>query len=116
MSQTPGSSFWGAVRSWADEAGLLLPQEEEPTKASVPPAVCESCPICQGAATLDQVNPDLFTDVADLARNVVAGLASAMASASDQRDSRAAPDRNEPHDAALIDRADEPDLDDRTED
>lgn len=116
MSQTPGSSFWGAVRSWADEAGLLLPQEQEPTKASVPPAVCESCPICQGAATLDQVNPDLFTDVADLARSVVAGLASAMASASDQRDSHTASDRDETHDAALIDQVDESDLETPTED
>lgn len=83
--ESPASAFWGAVRSWADDAGLLLPQDEDETPPKVPPSVCESCPICQGAATLDQVNPDLFTDLADLARNVVSGLASAMASASDQR-------------------------------
>lgn len=105
--ESPASAFWGAVRSWADEAGLLLPQDEESTPPKVPPAVCESCPICQGAATLDQVNPDLFTDLADLARNIVSGLASAMASASDQRDTARAHRQDVAPEVAVTDREQE---------
>ena len=88
MAPSGEPSFWDAVRSWADDAGLLLPQDpdEVPSKPKVPQAVCDSCPICQGAATLEQVNPELITDLAEMARSVVSGLASAMASASDQRD------------------------------
>lgn len=78
--------FWDAVRSWADAAGLLRPTDPDgPVQPTVPQAVCDSCPICQAAATLDQVNPDAIADLAEMARGMMAGLASAMASASDQR-------------------------------
>jgi hypothetical protein len=98
MDPAGAPSFWDAVRAWADDMGLLVPPEDDPAPADdaphrpkVPQAVCDSCPICQGAATFEQVNPEILTELADLARSVVTGLASAMASASDQRD-RAGPD------------------------
>ena len=93
MDPAGGPSFWDAVRAWADDMGLLVPPQDDPTVAEdaparpkVPQAVCDSCPICQGAATFEQVNPEILSELADLARSVVTGLASAMASASDQRD------------------------------
>jgi hypothetical protein len=74
------------VRSWADEAGLLLPADpEDPPRPKVPQAVCDSCPICQAAATLDQVNPQVLVDITEVARSVITGLGSALASAADQR-------------------------------
>lgn len=86
MASAQGSSFWDAVRSWADDAGLLLPSDEqEPTKPTVPQAVCDSCPICQAAATLDQVNPQVLVDLTEVARSLINGLGSALTSASDQR-------------------------------
>jgi hypothetical protein len=86
MASAEGSSFWDAVRSWADEAGLLLPADPtDPPRPKVPQAVCDSCPICQAAATLDQVNPQVVLDMAEVARGVIAGLGSALASAADQR-------------------------------
>jgi hypothetical protein len=86
MASTEGSSFWDAVRSWADEAGLLLPAgPEDPPRPKVPQSVCDSCPICQAAATLDQVNPQALVDMAEVARSVITGLGSALASAADQR-------------------------------
>jgi len=120
----PGSepSFWDAVRAWADDAGLLLPQDpdEVPSKPKVPQAVCDSCPICQGAATLEQVNPELVTDLAEMARGLVTGLVSAMASASDQRDPNGEPreevgdlpavaDTPEPAEGSVADDADDQD-------
>ena len=88
-------SFWDAVRSWADSAGLLLPPDPEtvadsgiptdPPRPKVPQAVCDSCPICQAAATLDQVNPQVVADLTEVARSVIAGLTSALNSAADQR-------------------------------
>lgn len=87
MPADPGSNLWDAVRSWADSAGLLLPTEpDEPGRPRVPQDVCDSCPICQAAATVDQINPEAVSDLVEMARSVVTGLASAMASAADQRD------------------------------
>jgi hypothetical protein len=81
--------FWESVRAWADSAGLLLPQEStsegESVRPPVPPSVCENCPICQGAATLDQINPQVIDELSVLARGVFDGIASALASASEQR-------------------------------
>ena len=91
MAATEGSSFWDAVRTWADEAGLLLPSEDtDPPRPHVPQSVCDSCPICQAAATLDQVNPQVIIDMTEVARSVIAGLGSALASAAAQRDFRGA--------------------------
>lgn len=88
-SPTPSVPFWDAVRAWADSAGFLLPQPEAPDgareKPTVPPSVCENCPICQGAATLDQVNPEVISELADVARTLIGGLGSALASAAEQR-------------------------------
>ena len=47
--------------------------------------MCDSCPICQAAATLDQVNPQVLVDLTEVARSVITGLGSALASAADQR-------------------------------
>ena len=86
MASAEGPSFWDAVRSWADDAGLLLPADPlDPPKPKVPQAVCDSCPICQAAATLDQVNPQVLVDMTEVARSVITGLGSALASAADQR-------------------------------
>lgn len=89
MAAAGGSSFWDAVRSWADEAGLLLPADpvdaQDPQRPRVPQSVCDSCPICQAAATLEQVNPQVIVDMTEVARSVIAGLGSALASATDQR-------------------------------
>ncbi|MCU0283847.1 MAG: hypothetical protein MUD13_08105 [Candidatus Nanopelagicales bacterium] len=85
MAAGPGG-FWDALRAWADGAGLLQPQDpQDGPRPRVPQAVCDNCPICQGAATLDQVNPDVVHELADLARGVVLGLGSALSSAADQR-------------------------------
>ena len=86
MESYESASFWDAVRSWADSAGLLLPTEsDDPPRPKVPQAVCDSCPICQAAATLDQVNPQVVADMTDVARSLMTGLGSALASASEQR-------------------------------
>jgi hypothetical protein len=89
MTQPPVGSFWDAIRSWADSVGLLLPDAEAegsgPARPKVPQSVCDSCPICQGAATLDQVNPQVIADLADVARSILAGMGSALASAAEQR-------------------------------
>ena len=93
MPSPEGSSFWDAVRSWADEAGLLLPAEDtDRPRPTVPQSVCDSCPICQAAATLDQVNPQVLIDITEVARSVITGLGSALASAADQRTSDGAAD------------------------
>lgn len=84
MSSSPG--FWDTVRSWADSVGILSPDAARPgEKPHVPEAVCANCPICQGAATVDQLDHDAIADYVDLARNVVLGLGSALASAAEQR-------------------------------
>jgi hypothetical protein len=86
MESAEGSSFWDAVRSWADDAGLLLPADpQDPPRPKVPQAVCDSCPICQAAATLEQVNPQVLVDITEVARSVITGLGSALTSAADQR-------------------------------
>jgi hypothetical protein len=86
-TQQPGT-FWDAVRSWADSVGLLLPAESAeggPQRPVVPPEVCDNCPICQGAATLEQVNPQVLVELADVARSLLSGVGSALAAAADQR-------------------------------
>ncbi len=89
MDRPPSTSIWDAIRGWADSAGLLLPQDEAPggegPKPPVPPGVCENCPICQGAATLEQVNPDIFGELTDVARQLINGMGSALSSAAEQR-------------------------------
>jgi hypothetical protein len=96
MSQQPTGSFWDAIRTWADSVGLLLPEAEAegagPARPKVPQSVCDSCPICQGAATLDQVNPQVIADLADVARSILTGMGSALASAAEQRLSGTEPD------------------------
>jgi hypothetical protein len=86
---TPSVPFWESVRAWADSMGLLLPQGDGPTgeaaRPPVPQSVCDSCPICQGAATLDQVNPDAIAELVSVARDLIGGIGSALASAADQR-------------------------------
>ncbi len=84
MAERP-IGFWDALRSWADSAGLLLPTPEPAARPTVPQAVCDSCPICQAAATLDQVNPQVITDMTEMARDLIAGMGSALASAGAQR-------------------------------
>ena len=82
----PTGSIWDAIRSWADSAGLLRPEDEGTTgRPAVPEAVCAHCPICQGAATLDQIDTDALAEWADLARGVLSGMGSALASAAEQR-------------------------------
>ena len=92
---TPSLPFWDSVRAWADSKGLLLPREEgpagDPVRPRVPQSVCDSCPICQGAATLDQVNPEAIAELADVARALIGGIGSALASAAEQRMTSAAP-------------------------
>lgn len=86
--QPAGTSIWDAIRGWADAAGLLLPPDETTGAAGrprVPQSVCDNCPICQGAATLDQVNPEVFTELTEVARNLISGVGSALAAAADQR-------------------------------
>jgi hypothetical protein len=87
MGQPTPGSFWDAIRSWADSAGLLLPPEEpdDQKRPHVPASVCDNCPICQGAATLEQVNPEVIAELADVARNVLSGVGSALAAAAEQR-------------------------------
>ncbi len=89
MDRPPSTSMWDAIRGWADSAGLLLPQDEEAgagtAKPRVPPGVCENCPICQGAATLEQVNPEIFGELTDVARQLINGMGSALSSAAEQR-------------------------------
>lgn len=87
MAGPQPSGFWDLVRSWADSAGLLRPLEDPSPGArpAVPESVCANCPICQAAATLEQVDPDALGEIADLARGVIAGMGSALASAAEQR-------------------------------
>lgn len=81
--------FWDAVRAWADAAGFLLPQPEpvdgQPAPPQVPASVCANCPICQAAATLDQVNPEVVAELVEVARGLVGGIGSALARAAEQR-------------------------------
>jgi len=104
MAAGEAASFWDSVRSWADSAGLLLPtassepsersghsepldptDRPDPPRPTVPQSVCDSCPICQAAATLNQVNPQVIADMTEVARSVITGLGAALSSAADQR-------------------------------
>jgi hypothetical protein len=111
MDEPVGASIWDAIRGWADAAGLLLPQDEavggEPPKPRVPQSVCDNCPICQGAATLDQVNPDVFSELTEVARALISGVGSALSAAAEQRLSGIDPDHVFPGRAAA-DRREEP--------
>lgn len=94
MSHSPSASFWDGVRALADSIGLLVPQGAEGQqrpRPAVPPSVCDSCPICQAAATLDQVDPQVITEVFDVARGMLVGMGSALASAAEQRLAAEAP-------------------------
>jgi hypothetical protein len=86
MSEAHGT-LWDAVRSWADSVGLLRSSEggDAAARPHVPESVCANCPICQGAATLDQVDTEALAEWAELARGVIAGMGSALASAAEQR-------------------------------
>ena len=83
----PLGSIWDSVRSWADSVGLLRPPEgtDVGARPHVPEVVCANCPICQGAATLDQIDTEALAELAELARGVIAGMGSALASAAEQR-------------------------------
>jgi hypothetical protein len=95
----PLASFWDVVRAWADSVGLLRPPEDPTVPPHVPDAVCASCPICQGAATLDQIDTEALAEWADLARGVVLGLGSALTSAAEQRLQGPAGSSDEPEQA-----------------
>lgn len=84
MTQPEPETFWDTIRSWADSMGLLLPQEET-HRPRVPQSVCDNCPICQAAATIDQVNPDVISELSNLARTLMTGMDSAMSTAAEQR-------------------------------
>ena len=79
------ASFWDGVWAWADSMGVLLPQDDDVVRPPVPRQVCDACPICQAAAILDQVNPQLLAELTEVARGLVVGLGSALASAAEQR-------------------------------
>jgi hypothetical protein len=85
MDQPQFGSLWDTVRAWADSAGLLRPQDPSGQRPPVPQSVCDNCPICQSAATLDQVNPDVIAELSDVARGLLAGVGSALATAAEQR-------------------------------
>ena len=92
MPEEQAGSYWDAIRSWADSLGLLNPRDaqdggdaEDPPRPKVPQAVCDNCPICQAAALLDQVDPQVVAELTEVARGLVAGLGSALASAAEQR-------------------------------
>lgn len=92
MAQAQQPNLWDAVRSWAGAAGMLLPPTEAgPVPREVPRDVCDSCPVCQAAATADQVNAQAVAELAEMARGFVAGLVSAMGQASQQRTSQRDP-------------------------
>ena len=115
MTTSESASFWAAVRSWADSAGLLLPSDpDSPGRPVVPQSVCDSCPICQAAATLDQVNPQVIADVTEVARSMVLGLGSALAAAAENRSfvtgqGSARPDMPNPEPDALHEENEDPD-------
>ncbi len=79
------TAFWDGVWAWADSMGLLLPQDDQSQRPPVPHQVCDNCPICQAAALLDQVDPQVVAELTEVARGLVAGLGSALASAAEQR-------------------------------
>ncbi|MGB8021161.1 MAG: hypothetical protein WCF04_08040 [Candidatus Nanopelagicales bacterium] len=81
-------SFWDAIRWWASSVGLLASKAkpgEVPPRPPVPEGVCASCPICQAAATLEQVDPKVMSDLTIVARSVMSGLSAALADAAMQR-------------------------------
>lgn len=102
MEPTPPASLWDAIRSWADSAGLLAPQHLGPDGRPVPPhvpeGVCAACPICQVAATVDQLNPQILADLTIVVRSVLDGMGAALAAAAMQRTSTRT--AGEPADAA----------------
>ena len=114
----PFQQRWGTLGSRRSTPFRVFVSRQ--ASAHIIKTFCDSCPICQGAATLEQVNPELITDLAEMARSVVSGLASAMASASDQRDPGREPredagdvpavtDLPEPAEGSVTDDYDDPD-------
>lgn len=97
MDPQPGS-FWEAIRTWAEASGLLVPTATadagDPTAGRLPPhvpeSVCAACPICQAAATLEQVNPQVLADLTAVGRSVLSGIGAALATAAEHRTSQAA--------------------------
>ena len=113
MDQQPSAaSLWDAVRGWADSAGLLLPPEgdAQPGRPRVPQSVCDSCPICQAAATFDQVNPDVLAELTEVARSLVNGVGSALSAAADQRLGGGAGGHVVPGEAAATGESDDPSI------
>lgn len=102
MVQPQPGTFWDAIRSWADSAGLLTPQATEgehvPERPHVPEGVCAACPICQAAATLEQVNPQILADLTVVVRSVLGGMGAALAAAAEQRAAPRSPDPDDPAD------------------
>lgn len=47
--------------------------------------VCQNCPICRLAVRLEQIDPHVVTDLADVARDLLVGLAASMAAATRDR-------------------------------
>lgn len=92
MPEEQAGSYWDTIRSWADAFGLLNPRDdhsaedaEEPPRPKVPQAVCDNCPICQGAATVESMNPVALHELAEIARSLLAGVSSALGQAAETR-------------------------------
>ena len=93
MPEEQPGSYWDSIRSWADSLGLLTPREERADqegaedlpRPKVPQAVCDNCPICQGAATVDAMNPLVLHELTEIARSLLAGVGSALGQAAETR-------------------------------
>ncbi len=92
MAQEQAGSYWDAIRSWADALGLLNPPDEAAEQSDdaqprpkVPQAVCDNCPICQGAATVDSINPLVLNELTEIARSLIAGVGAALSQAAETR-------------------------------
>lgn len=86
MAEEQAGSYWDAIRSWADSLGLLVPREPvDEDRPKVPQSVCDNCPICQGAATVEALNPAVLSELGELARTLVSGVGAALSLAAEQR-------------------------------
>jgi hypothetical protein len=90
MEQRSEGSIWDAVRGWAEDRGLVIPNGLGLTApVEVPESVCQKCPICQGAAALGQLDPAVLDDVTEVAKTLLGGVGQALSAAAEQRLSRA---------------------------